>query len=131
MSASRFAGSTPVHVAIGFCLMGAWGVWANAAHGTGAALLAGLVQGSISGGLTFGLKRAVDWMRPRMRGVPAYVVPPLIAVTCSGLLLILAHRLAGTPELWMTIAVPLIVSSSYVFSYNILRQYRRERTPHD
>ncbi|MFX0542245.1 hypothetical protein ACEWPM_010995 [Roseovarius sp. S4756] len=130
MSLRRLAASTPVHVAIGFAAMGGWAVWANAAHGAGPALLAGLVQGAISGALTLGLKQSVDWMRPRMRGPLAYVAPPLIAVICSALILITAHGLAGTPEIWTTIAVPLAVSFSYIFAYNILRQRASERTPH-
>ncbi len=127
MSFARLATSTPVHVACGFAAMGGWAIYANAAHGVRAALLAGLVQGAISGALTLGLKRSVDWMRPRMRGFLAYVAPPLIAGICSAMLLILGHGLSGTPEIWMTIAVPLIVSFSYIFAYNILRQRRAER----
>lgn len=92
-----------------------------------AALLAGLVQGLISGALTLGLKRSVDWMRPRMRGVLAYVAPPLIAGGCSALLLILAHGIAGTPEIWTTVAVSLTVSFSYIFAYNILRKRKSQR----
>ncbi|MFD0859404.1 hypothetical protein [Roseovarius aquimarinus] len=128
MSLERLAARTPVHVAIGFLAMGGWAVWANAVHGTGAALLAGLVQGSLSGALTLGLKRSVDWLRPRMRGPLAYLAPPLIAGGCSALLLITAHGIAGTPELWATVAVPLAVSFSYIFAYNILRQRRTERS---
>lgn len=130
MSLRTLAASTPVHVAFGFAAMGGWAVWVNAGHGTGAALLAGLVQGSISGALTFGLKGCVDWMRPRMRGPLAYVLPALIALMGSATLLILAHGVTGTPRIWATIAVPLIVSSSYILIYNILRQRAAERTPH-
>jgi hypothetical protein len=43
------------------------------------------------------------------RGLPlAYIVPPLIAGGCSALLLMTAHGIAGTPEIWTTIAVPLV-----------------------
>ena len=127
MSFARFAASTPVHVAIGFAAMGGWAVWANAGHGLHAALLAGLVQGVLSGALTLGLKRSVDWMRPRFAGLLAYLLPPIIAGGCSATLLITAHLLAGTPEVLVTIAVPLIVSLTYIFAYNILRQRRAER----
>lgn len=110
--------------------MGGWAIWANAADGMRAALLAGLVQGAMSGALTLGLKRSVDWMRPRMRGPLAYVAPGLIAVMCSATILILAHRISGTPAIWTTIAVPLAVSSSYILICNILRQPASQRTPH-
>ncbi len=108
--------------------MGGWAVWANAGHGMRAALLAGLVQGMLSGALTLGLKRSVDWMRPRFAGLLAYTLPPIIAGGCSAVLLITSHLLAGTPEVLATIAVPLIVSLTYIFAYNILRQCRAERT---
>ncbi|MCQ0090792.1 hypothetical protein FGD77_03285 [Roseovarius sp. M141] len=114
--------STPLHVALGFAAMGGWAMWANAAHGPRAMLLAGLVQGAISGALTLGLKRSVDWMRPRFQRAPGYWAPPLIAICGSALLLVTAHGLAGTPEIAATIAVPLAVSVSYIFAYNILRQ---------
>jgi mannose/fructose/N-acetylgalactosamine-specific phosphotransferase system component IIC len=93
-------------------------------------LIAGLVQGTVSGALTLGLKQSVDWLRPRMRGPLAYIVPPLIAGGCSALLLMTAHGIAGTPEIWTTIAVPLAVSFSYILIYNVLRQHHFERTPH-
>lgn len=127
---ARLAACTPVHVACGFLAMGGWAVWVNSGHGAQAAVTAGLVQGTISGALTLGLKRTVDWLRPRMRGALAYVAPPLIAAGCSALLLILAHGLAGTPRIWATIAVPLIVSICYIFTYNILRQSQSDRTPY-
>ncbi|SMC79904.1 hypothetical protein [Primorskyibacter flagellatus] len=116
--------STPLHVAVGFLAMGGWAVFANAGHGLRAMLLAGLVQGLISGALTLGLKRSVDWMRPRMARGPGYWVPPLIAICGSALLLVLTHWLSDTPEIAATIAVPLGVSLSYIFAYNIQCQYR-------
>ncbi len=127
---ARLATSTPMHVACGFAAMGAWAVWANAAHGIGPALIAGLVQGTVSGALTLGLKQSVDWLRPRMRGPLAYIAPLLIAGGCSALLLMTAHGIAGTPEIWTTIAVPLAVSFSYILIYNVLRQLHSERTSH-
>ena len=124
MNIPRLMGSTPLHVTVGFLAMGCWAIFANASHGLRAMLLAGLVQGLISGALTLGLKRSVDWMRPRMARTPGYWVPPLLAVGGSALLLVTAHWLSGTPEIAATIAVPLGVSLSYIFTYNILRQRR-------
>jgi mannose/fructose/N-acetylgalactosamine-specific phosphotransferase system component IIC len=124
MSLARLAASTPVHVACGFAAMGGWAIWANAGHGMRAALMAGLVQGALSGALTLGLKRSVDWMRPRMAGLAAYLLPPAVAAGCSTMLLVLAHLAAGTPEVAVTVAVPLAVSVTYIFAYNILRQRR-------
>lgn len=120
----RLMTSTPLHMAVGFLAMGGWAVFANANYGLRAMLLAGLVQGLISGALTLGLKRSVDWMRPRMARGFGYWAPPLIAICGSALLLVLAHWLGDTPEIATTIVVPLGVSLSYIFAYNVLRQYQ-------
>lgn len=124
MNIQRLISSTPLHVAVGFLAMGGWAVFANVEHGIRAMLVAGLVQGLISGALTFGLKYSVDWMRPRLSRGLGYWVPPLGAICGSALLLVVTHWLSGTPEIAMTIAVPLGVSLSYIFTYNILRQHR-------
>lgn len=114
--------STPLHVAAGFIAMGSWAIFANSGHGLRAMLAAGLVQGLVSGTLTLGLKRSVDWMRPRMARGLGYCVPPLLAICGSAILLVSAHWLSGTPEIARTIAVPLGVSLLYILAYNILRQ---------
>ncbi|WP_207768735.1 hypothetical protein [Pelagivirga sediminicola] len=128
MTLARLMASTPLHVAVGVAAMGGWAAFANAAHGPRAMLLAALVQGAISGLLTLGLKRSVDWMRPRLRRLLGYWVPPLAAICGSALLLVTAHLAAGTPEVGHTVAVPLAVSLCYIFAYNILRQHRAGRT---
>lgn len=113
------AESTVAHVAFGFLAMGAWAVFANRAHPLPVMLLAGLVQGTISGLLTLVLKKFLEWINARLRGWLALVLPPLI--TASGILIILitAHTLAGTPEILATIAVPFTVSTSYAILYNL------------
>jgi hypothetical protein len=133
------ATSTLAHVAFGFLAMGAWAVFANRAHPLGQALLAGAVQGAISGGLTLVLKKALEWMSAKFslrqaegeangrqpepveggaRRLPALIVPPLITASAIMAILQTAHRLAGTPEIWTTIAVPFTVSTSYAIIYN-------------
>jgi hypothetical protein len=123
--------STAVHVAFAFVAMGGWAVYANAAHPMPKPLLAGLVQGSMSAVLTLLLKRSVDWMRPRFPQIAGYAAPALIASLASAALLICAHMLAGTPEIAKTIAVPLTVSATYIFTYNILRQHGTRHIGHD
>jgi hypothetical protein len=44
-------------------------------------------------------------------------VPPLVTWTVVLLVLLTAHSLAGTPEVWTTIAVPYTVSSTYAVLY--------------
>ena len=114
---AQLARSTAVHVAFAFFAMGAWAAFANHTHGWMRALIAALVQGTLSGAITFGLKRSLEAMAARLTGPAALIVPPL--VTCVVVLAVLlgAHRLAGTPEVWATIAVPYAVSSSYAWIY--------------
>ncbi len=113
------AGSTIAHVAFGFLAMGAWAVFANRAHPLSVMLLAGLVQGTISGLLTLVLKKFLEWSNARLRGWLALVLPPLITASSILLILTTAHTLAGTPEILATIAVPFTVSTSYAILYNL------------
>ena len=123
--------STAAHVAFAALAMGGWALFANRGHGLGRAALACLVQGLLSGAITFGLKRSLEAMAARVTGVAAVLLPPL--VTCAVVLIVLlgVHRLAGTPEVWRTIAVPYAVSSTYAFVYCLglygARRQRRRR----
>jgi hypothetical protein len=115
----QVASNTFVHVAFGFLAMGAWAVFANRAHPLPQALLAGLVQGAISGLLTLFLKKFLEWFNARLKGMAALVLPPLITATAIATILTTAHTLAGTPEILATIAVPFTVSTSYAILYNL------------
>jgi hypothetical protein len=111
--------NTAVHVAFGFVAMGAWAVFANRNHPLPDALLAGLVQGTISGLLTLVLKKFLEWFNARLRGMTALVLPPLVTATSILIILTTAHTLAGTPEVLATIAVPFTVSTTYAILYNL------------
>ena len=126
----QMASSTLVHVAFGFLAMGAWAVFANRAHPLPQALLAGLVQGTISGTLTLFLKKGLERMSAMFfkarqsdegqgRNVAALFIPPVITATAIATILFTAHMLAGTPEILATIAVPFTVSTSYAILYNL------------
>jgi hypothetical protein len=119
--------NTIAHVGFGFLAMGAWAVFANRDHALPAMLLAGLVQGTISGLLTLGLKKFLEWLNARMQGAAALIVPPAITASTIFAILVSAHTLAGTPALWATIAVPFAVSTSYAILYNL--RLSRERKP--
>lgn len=112
------ATSTVAHVGFGFLAMGAWAVFANRAHPLPQALLAGFVQGLISGTLTLFLKKGLEWMNVRLVGRAALIVPPLITAVTILAILVGVHTLAGTPEIAATIAVPFTVSTTYAFVYN-------------
>ena len=127
MTFASLARSSVTHVAFAFLAMGGWAVFANWPHGAERALLAGLVQGTLSGLLTLGLKRFLEAAVGRLSDLWAAILPP--ALTCAGVLAILltAHRLAGTPNVWATISVPYAVSSSYAWIYSLMLVLARRR----
>ncbi len=96
--------------------MGGWALFANRAHGA-AAISPALAQGSLSGAITFALKRALETMAARPHGFAAHVLPPLVTASTILALLYGVHRLIGTPEIAATIAVPWSVSSAYAVIY--------------
>lgn len=124
----QMASNTFVHVAFGFFAMGAWAVFANRDHPIEQSLLAGLVQGTISGVLTLFLKKGLERMSAMFfrgrnheggKNIAALIVPPLVTATAIVTILATAHTLAGTPEVLATIAVPFTVSTSYAILYNL------------
>lgn len=117
---SRLAQSPAVHVAVGFLAMGGWAFYANVAHPMPKPVLAGLIQGALSGAITYVLKRSLDRLRARMARGRGWWLPPVIALACSLSLLLGAHWLAGTPEILRTISVPFSVASLYAIIYNFL-----------
>lgn len=125
---ARLTGRAWVHVAVAFVAMGGWALHANAGHPMPKPVVAALVQGALSGGITYGLKRVLDALRDGMARGIGWWVPPVVA--CSGSLCLLAgvHLLAGTPEPARTIAVPFGVASAYAVTYNLI-MWTKGRTP--
>ena len=109
--------STAVHVAIGGLAMGGWAAFANRDHALSEVLLAALVQGALSALITLVMKRGLEAGFARLRGPAARLVPPLVSCLTIGGVLFVAHTLAGTPEVWATLAVPWTVSTTYAFVY--------------
>jgi hypothetical protein len=128
LGTAAIAQSTLAHVGFAVVAMGGWAAFANRAHGIEPMALAGAVQGALSGAITFFLKRSLEAMAARLPLAAAWIVPPL--VTCSVVLVVLrvAHALAGTPEIWKTIAVPYAVSSIYAWVYAFGLFLARRRT---
>jgi hypothetical protein len=115
---ARLMRSSVVHVGFAFLAMGSWAVFANRAHPMPAPLLAGLIQGMLSAGITLILKRGIEGLARRFSGLAALLAPPAIAGLVSASLLTAIHTLGGTPEIARTIAVPLTVATSYAALYN-------------
>ena len=112
------ARSSLVHIAVGFLLMGGWAFFANSGHGLDKAWLPALAQGTISGLLTGILKKTLERLDGKLSGVLAYVVPPAITAGSILALLVVVHKLIGTPELVRTIAFPWTMSTLYAIVYN-------------
>lgn len=107
------------HIAVAFLAMGGWAVFANRAHPMPQPLVAGVVQGALSGAITFLLKRMVEAVAARLSGKAALLLPPLIAVALSLAILVTIHGMAGTPEIATTIALPISVTALYSTLYAI------------
>ncbi|MBX3582354.1 MAG: hypothetical protein KF810_10685 [Rhizobiaceae bacterium] len=118
-----------VHVAIAVLAMGSWAVFANRAHPMPQPLAAGVVQGALSGAITFVLKRLLEVLAARFSGMAALVLPPLIAISLSLFILTAIHTLAGTPEVLATIALPTSVTAIYSFLYTLALFHSRRTEP--
>ena len=112
---------------LAFLAMGSWAFWANRGHGLTHALPAALLQGTLSAGLTLGIKRGLEALFRPLRGLAALLGPPILSCAVVFALLVGAHSLAGTPEIWATIAVPFTVSSTYAFVYTAGLALARKR----
>ena len=120
------ARSGAVHGTFAFLAMGAWAAFANRGHGLEAMATAGVIQGAISCAITLILKRSLEAMFARLAGPAAVIVPPLVTMAVVLAVLLAIHTVAGTPEVWATIAVPYTVSSSYAWIYTLaLRRMAR------
>ena len=120
------ARSGAVHGTFAFLAMGAWAAFANRGHGLEAMAMAGVIQGAISCAITLILKRSLEAMFARLAGPAAVIVPPLVTMAVVLAVLLAIHTVAGTPEVWATIAVPYTVSSSYAWIYTLaLRRMAR------
>lgn len=114
----RFVSSAFVHLLVAFFAMGGWAFYANRRYPMPQPLVSGLVQGMLSALLTLFLKSAIDFLSRRFTGTTALWAPPLIACLGSATVLIIIHTLGGTPRIARTIAIPLLVSTSYATLYN-------------
>ncbi len=111
------AESSVAHGAAGAALMGGWAFYANSGHAMPAPLWAALVQGALTAGITVVLKRVQEALVPRLPGALGLVGPPVVCAAISFCLLYTIHSLAGTPEVLVTLAVPVSVATLYACAY--------------
>ena len=64
------------------------------------------------------LKKTLEALDGKIAGPLAFVVPPAVTAGSILALLVLVHRLIGTPELVATIAFPWSLSTLYAIVYN-------------
>lgn len=110
--------SKAVHAAVAILAMGGWAIFANRHHPWPQPLIAGAVQGAMSGAITLLQKRLIEHVSMRFPNALGMLVAPVAAVLTSLIILGAAHLLAGTPEIFATIAVPLCVTALYALSYS-------------
>jgi len=115
---ATLARSHLAHLAGAFLVMGSWAFVANRGHGVESAMAAALLQGAMSALVTLSLKTFIEKLALRMSGGAALAVPPVAAFAAVGLVLILLHRLNGTPEVVATIALPLTAATGYAAGYS-------------
>ena len=113
--------SSIAHVAFSFVFMGSWAVFANWQHPMPKPIIAGALQGALSGAITLVMKKALEalfsfWVR-RDRPKTGLIATPLMVCSVSATSLLICHALAGTPELITTILVPSSVALFYAFTY--------------
>ncbi len=109
--------TTAAHLGVAFVAMGGWTIVANSTASMSRMLLAGALQGTLSAILTFGMKALVEETVRRASAQSARVVAPAFCALFSATVLMSLHRLAGTPEILATVAVPLAVSTGYAALY--------------
>jgi hypothetical protein len=119
------ARSHGAHLTGAFVVMGGWAFFANSGHGPGDALAAAALQGTLSALVTLSLKSFIERIAARLPGATAVALPPLAAFGVVGVVLMLLHRLGGTPEIFRTVALPLIAATSYAAIYSYLLWRRR------
>jgi len=116
-----FVTSSVTHVAFAFIVMGAWAVFANRHHPMPEPLIAGVVQGALSATITLLMKKSLDYLSSlffrRNAEWSALIAPPILVCSASLSGLILSHVVAGTPEVFATIAVPFSVAFTYAWVY--------------
>jgi len=107
-----------VVTALGFALYSSWAAFANRAHGLGAALRAGAVQGLSSAIATATVAAIIEFVIARLgRSWPAVLAAALGASSLAAAMHVTLHLLAGTKALLATISVPVGVGFVYALTY--------------
>ena len=102
----------------GFVAYGGWGCWINLEHGEGAAVLAGLVQGSYSFCLTFTSTLLMESLFAWLKPFPLPFVTTTVLMSTTLFVVAFSLQLAvGTPEVLLTILPGCVVGTVYAAVY--------------
>ncbi len=105
-----------------------WSVWAylanrgdSGANGGAPPIVSGVVQGIGSFCFTLLMVRIVTWLYHRLRNYPLnLVLPALLTAAFTGTGLFIAHSIAGTANVFRTIAPALVVA----FGFNLFTTFK-------
>ncbi|KUZ26765.1 hypothetical protein [Burkholderia territorii] len=106
------------------CVQGTWATYANHAFGPWIAGRAAVVQGICSFGMTYAVTRLIEWSVVRFRTDAPTLRAAKTIVLAIGWMLgvqVLAHWLAGTPHIAVTIAPAASLGAIYCTVYTIGR----------
>jgi hypothetical protein len=111
----------PAVVALGAgVLYGSWAAWANHEHGLRAMLKAAGAQAALSVAATLGLVLILEYL---FRRAPSPRVGFWLASSGTSSIAVIAlvagHTLAGTPNIWTTIAPSVVVGTVFYFGYSL------------
>lgn len=104
--------------AAGFAVYCSWAAYANRAHGLGAAVRAGAVQGLSSAIATGVVATIIEVVIAKLgRSWPAVVAAAVGASSLAAAMHITLHLLAGTKALAATVSVPIALGFVYSLTY--------------
>ena len=99
---------------LAFILWGGWAFWINREFGESTQIVSALTQGTASFLITLVMVRIVSWVYNRTgHGVIGLFLSPVITVFFTGSLLVMVHRIVGTPEIVKTVTPALTVAFGF------------------
>ena len=105
---------------LAFVVYGSWAIFANWEYGIKKSLIAGLTQGLMSFLITTFMTFLMIWLLNRgssrwMSFLYAVICTNTVTITS----LVVAHLIAGTPEILLTIMPSMIIGFVYIVSYSL------------
>lgn len=97
-----------------FLLWGGWAFYVNEGAGFAVGLASGVVQGAASFVITLLMVRSVTYLYGHLTGrLLRLALPATITVATTGAMLVVIHRMVGTPHIIATIGPALMVGLAF------------------